>query len=558
MVRGSSLIERGTEVEKYVVDAVLGQGGMAVVYRVHHRTLGGLHALKVLTIASEPLQRRLLQEGRAQARLQHPNVVEVRDVLDVRGFPGLLMEYVPDGSLADRIGRGGLSMAEIEVIFRGIVSGMRRAHTLGFIHRDLKPANVLLARQEERWLPKITDFGLVKCVEDSTPHGTRANVAMGTPGYMSPEQVRDSRGVDMRTDIFALGALLYEMVTGSPPFVGADISITLAATMSGQYTPIRELAPGVPDVFVAIIEGCLRADRRERLPDCEAVLALLGEPGQSSGAGYPPLAVGAVGLVPGRAGAGQVNAPRPSPSTFDGADGRLSASPEAANPSLVPERSLARSAVPVVATPAVRAPLPEAVRAPGRPVQRASGMIWAAGGLFGVGLVGALLVLGGIGLWFALRDGPEAVVVAPPVTGEGPADAPAASTPATSTPAAEARVAPASAVSRGPARGTITPSSAPAPVAVAEPAPSPAVVEPVPVATAEVVAGTVRVEGDALDVWLVDGTRRLAPGEVAPGTYAVEASFDASGAVPAGSVSVAAGEVVTLSCTAALFRCRVR
>lgn len=273
----------GEVVERYEVESVLGEGGMAAVYRVRHRTLGTEHALKVLTSVGVAARERLLLEGRAQARLRHPNLVAVTDVLDVNGAPGLLMEYVPAPTLQMLLLRGALPLPEALRLFRAMVAGVRHAHAAGFVHRDLKPSNVLLSRDDEgRWVPRVADFGIAKSLDDppeSRGAGlTRTGMAMGTPRYMAPEQFRDARSVDRRADVYSLGCILLELLTGVPAFPYDDMMEVYAAAAAGEHTPIPR---GLPPSVVATLEGCLQPDPAARLPDCDAVLACLDAPART-------------------------------------------------------------------------------------------------------------------------------------------------------------------------------------------------------------------------------------------------------------------------------------
>jgi serine/threonine protein kinase len=159
-------LERGQVVDRYTVHRELGRGGMAVVYLVQHNTLETLHALKVLTVGSHKIRDRLIQEGKVQAQLRHVNVVAVTDVLDVDGSPGLLMEYVEGPALDTWLLGKRLDVDEAERLFRGILDGVQRAHQLGIVHRDLKPANVMLSEGPDGWIPKVTDFGLAKALQE--------------------------------------------------------------------------------------------------------------------------------------------------------------------------------------------------------------------------------------------------------------------------------------------------------------------------------------------------------------------------------------------------------
>ena len=192
------MLEVGREIDRYVVEAEIGEGGIAHVFRVRHRTLRTLHALKILKVGGRALCERLVQEGQLQAAISHPNIVAVTDVLEVDGSPGLLMEYVEGGALDRWLDTNRPGVAEAERLFRGIVAGVGRAHREGLVHRDLKPGNILLARGDEGLLPKVADFGLAKILMDipgGANNATRSVVGMGTPAYMSPEQLRNAKGV---------------------------------------------------------------------------------------------------------------------------------------------------------------------------------------------------------------------------------------------------------------------------------------------------------------------------------------------------------------------------
>jgi hypothetical protein len=252
---------------------MLGEGGAARVYRVRHIALGTVHALKVLTVDHPTLRKRLLAEGRAQAQLSHPNLVPVRDVLELPGGPALLMDFVPGPTLQDRINEGPLPLDELLRLFSQTAAGVAYAHSEGLIHRDIKPSNVLLDQSQEPALARVTDFGLVMDVDSEHTRHTRVGMAMGTLGYMAPEQIRDARSADARTDIFALGALLYSMLMGRPPFEGSDQLEIMNATAQGLYAPLN---PGLPKPVIAVIERCLQVEPAARFESVEALLQALG------------------------------------------------------------------------------------------------------------------------------------------------------------------------------------------------------------------------------------------------------------------------------------------
>ncbi len=261
------MLEQGKVVEKYRIEGILGEGGMAVVYKVRHAQLGTTHALKVLTLASLSIRERLLQEGRVQASLQHPNIVSVTDVIDVDGAPGLVMEHVNGASLDRLLLQTRLSFEQADALARDILAAVAFAHRKGLVHRDLKPANVLLAIRESTLIPKITDFGLAKVLasENGKTSNTRTGATMGTPHYMAPEQIRDAKNVGPEADVFALGAILYELVTGERAFDGQDLYEIFKAVAEGQYVPVRERVPDLPERMEHAIVEALRVNKAERV-----------------------------------------------------------------------------------------------------------------------------------------------------------------------------------------------------------------------------------------------------------------------------------------------------
>jgi len=268
------VLEAGDRVERYTVESMIGAGGTATVYRVRHAELDNTYALKVLTIVSPAIRRRTLQEGRVQAQMQHRNVVAVYDVFEVEGAPALLMEYIEGPSLETALTRKRFTLDQARILFRGIVDGVRHAHRIGLVHRDLKPANVLLAQTSRGILPKVTDFGIAKVVEgDQTGH-TRAGVAMGTPQYMAPEQIRDAAKVDKRADVFSLGCILYELVTGRRAFPYDDIVKVYNAVCDGEFVAPRRIVPDLPEPIEAAILGAMEIDRDRRIPDTDTLIAV--------------------------------------------------------------------------------------------------------------------------------------------------------------------------------------------------------------------------------------------------------------------------------------------
>ena len=255
--------------ERYEVERLLGEGGLARVYQVRHLQLGTRYALKQLSVSRKGLQTRLLREGRIQAQLQHPNVVRVLDVLDVNGQPSLIMEYVEGISLEELIRTEAPLTADLALpLFGQILAGVAAAHNAGVLHRDLKPANVLLSRTSDGWMAKVADFGIAKMAVDDGKGRTRTGIQMGTPGYMAPEQVLDAADVDARADIFALGVVLYEMLVGCRPFGGTSEFQTLDTTVRGQYRPVGEALEHCPDAIRRAVSGSLARHPDDRYASC--------------------------------------------------------------------------------------------------------------------------------------------------------------------------------------------------------------------------------------------------------------------------------------------------
>ncbi len=259
---------------RYRLRGLLGSGGMAQVHAAWDTRLEVPVALKVLSVPVAPIAARLVQEGRIQAALRHPHIVAVSDIVTVGGAPGLVMELVEGPSLAGLLESHRLELIEAEHLARGVLSGVQAAHALGLVHRDLKPANVLLARIGDGLHPKVADFGLAKLLAGEG-QGTRSGMAMGTPRYMAPEQIRGAKDVDQRADVFSLGALLYELFLGRVAFQGEDTVTLFNAVCGGDFVPPSEITE-LPERIEAAILGCLQVEASERLPSCAAVLDVLG------------------------------------------------------------------------------------------------------------------------------------------------------------------------------------------------------------------------------------------------------------------------------------------
>ena len=262
-------LHRGLELDRYVVEGLLGAGGSAQVWRVRHRLMGTLHALKVLLPGEQGLRARMLREGRAQSLLDHPHILPVRDVLRVADSPALLMPLVEGPSLRALLAGAALRRADRLSVLLAMAEGLAFAHQRGFVHRDLKPANVLLDLRPSWLCPRISDFGLVKDTAADLLE-TRTGTFLGTPAYAAPEQLVDASSVDGRADLFSLGVVLVEMFTGHRPFRQDATQSALAAQqqppdLSGLEEPaLRGLAAAL-----------LRLEPADRLPDAATLVAQL-------------------------------------------------------------------------------------------------------------------------------------------------------------------------------------------------------------------------------------------------------------------------------------------
>ena len=276
----------GDRVGEYELEAELGEGGMATVYRARHTILDTHHAIKILSprYRSDPeTRKRFLAEAKIQAKhLDHPNIVKVTNIVATSEHAALVMELV-DGPDLEALAGKLKDSAEIKAIFAGILAGVGSAHAKKIIHRDLKPANVLLhKRKDGGWTPKLTDFGVAKVInpldgDKSGKRSTHADARMGTIHYMSPEQIRRAKDVTERSDIFSLGAMLYETVTGTVPFDGDNDYDIMEKIVNGRYVPPGDLAKRLDPVIDEVICKALSPDPAERYASCAEMTAALHE-----------------------------------------------------------------------------------------------------------------------------------------------------------------------------------------------------------------------------------------------------------------------------------------
>src|SRR5262249_6679320 len=238
----------------------MGRGGMGVVYRARQRSLNREVALKMIpfgALAGEEALRRFRAEAEAAAQLQHPNIVAIHEVGEHRGQRFFSMELVRGGTLADRLRQGPLPAREAAALLQIVARAVHYAHEKGILHRDLKPANILLASGGQ---PHVTDFGLAKRM-DSEANLTFTDQLLGSPNYMAPEQAAGERGsVGPRSDVYALGAVLYHALTGRPPFQAEAMETLLDQLFNQEPVAPRLLNPNVPPDLVTVCLKCLEKD----------------------------------------------------------------------------------------------------------------------------------------------------------------------------------------------------------------------------------------------------------------------------------------------------------
>lgn len=268
-------------VDRYTIDKVLHQGDYTTVYRASHSVLGSKHALKVQNRdMPEEILESLLLEGRTQASVHHRNVLAVTDAIEWRDRVVLVMPYARCESLDELLGRTPkVPLRSALALFRGITRGLRAVHVQQIVHRDLKPENILLVKEEGRVVPKVSDFGLTKVLnpdEPPAPHGLSSHFRfMGTPEYMAPEQAKDPGRVDTRADLFAMGCLLYELVTGEMCFDGESGAESMYRAARSEYVAVGDLAPAAPAALGEVIDHLLRPKPEARLDSCEKLLERL-------------------------------------------------------------------------------------------------------------------------------------------------------------------------------------------------------------------------------------------------------------------------------------------
>jgi WD40 repeat protein/tRNA A-37 threonylcarbamoyl transferase component Bud32 len=258
------------EVPGYEILGELGRGGMGVVYKARHQALNRLVALKMVlsgVCASPEGLARFQSEARAIARLQHPHIVQIHEIGEHNGLPFFALEFCPGGSLDKKIKGSPLLPQDGAQLVATLARAMHAAHERQVIHRDLKPANVLLA---EDGTPKVSDFGLAKLLDAGEK--TQTGAVLGTPSYMAPEQTSGrSQEVGSAADVYALGAILYELLTGRPPFKAATAIDTLALVRNEEPIPPSRFHPRLPRDLETICLKCLEKSPADRYPTAAAL-----------------------------------------------------------------------------------------------------------------------------------------------------------------------------------------------------------------------------------------------------------------------------------------------
>ncbi len=263
-----------TKVGKYTIVGKMAKGGMGSVYKARHPTLKRFVILKQLTLrGGAGISERFKREAQLMIDFRHENIVPVYDHFKSGSSYFIAMEFV-DGRSLDRLiaERNKLSTEASILIFSEVCKGLKYAHDKGVIHRDIKPANILLSKEGE---VKLVDFGIATTMESEKEGLTQAGMTLGTPAYMSPEQIADSRSVDKRSDVYSMGVMLYEMLTGEKPFPGSFTPDAIDRINRGSYKNPKRLNPDIPGYLVKLIKKMMHHRVKRRYTDLYQVLRLL-------------------------------------------------------------------------------------------------------------------------------------------------------------------------------------------------------------------------------------------------------------------------------------------
>ena len=264
-------LDRSWRASPYVILEEIGRGGMGIVYKARQVELDRIVALKMIrsSCIDQEQRTRFLKEAAIAARLQHANIVQIHEVGEHDDGPYLSMEYVDGGSLEQTLSGQPLSSRDAAALVETLAEAVHFAHEHGIVHRDLKPANVLLTKTGT---PKITDFGLAKCLTGDDQNNTCSGAILGTPVYMAPEQARGrTRDVQPAADVYALGAILYELSTGRAPFKATSLLETLEQVRSKEPVPPTRLCPKISRSLETICLVCLQKEPASRYASAKAL-----------------------------------------------------------------------------------------------------------------------------------------------------------------------------------------------------------------------------------------------------------------------------------------------
>jgi serine/threonine protein kinase len=255
---------------RYRIERTLSSGGMGFVYVARHTQTGRPFALKVMhkdLTGDEEAERRFMREAKLCSSITHPCVIRVYDIGRHDDNAYMVMELLEGETLGERLKRGRLPVDEATALLCRVIDGVAAAHALGIVHRDLKPDNIFLCRSPDGQSlePKVLDFGISKSLNsNATQNLTRTGIALGTPLYMSPEQVHGERDIDQRADVYALGVILYEMLSGGVPFSGRSYADLVLKIITGHCKSLLEIDPSLPSGLDSVTRKAMAINRMAR------------------------------------------------------------------------------------------------------------------------------------------------------------------------------------------------------------------------------------------------------------------------------------------------------
>jgi serine/threonine protein kinase len=261
----------------YELDCEIGRGGMGIVYRAKDRRLKRVVAIKVLPpelAFRGEIKTRFLREAETAAQLNHPNIVDIYSVDELSGLVFFVMAYIPGDNLAKRLhDHGAMPIEDTRRILRDVADALAYAHERGVVHRDIKPDNILIDQGSGR--PMVTDFGIARAVSDGDNRLTATGIAIGTPTYMSPEQAAGDREIDGRSDLYALGVVAYQMLTGRPPFEASSTPAMLVKHLSERPAAVEQRRSDVPRDLARVVMTLLEKDPSARFSSAAMMVKVL-------------------------------------------------------------------------------------------------------------------------------------------------------------------------------------------------------------------------------------------------------------------------------------------